>query len=168
MKAGNAARLQRAESDLPENPGCNRRKPSVSSFRRHARLSESFSRTSTPSCNIMTGRNGAPGEACASGETGRIMHGCLDLGGGHLMASDVPSGTPLPDAPHAFLNLAVDSVEAADRIFAALSDGGTVRVPMAPSFFAERFGMLVDRFGTGWMVLHTRGCRDAGAPEHTP
>ena len=110
----------------------------------------------------------APGEACASGETGRIMHGCLDLGGGHLMASDVPSGTPLPDAPHAFLNLAVDSVDEADRIFAALSDGGTVRVPMAPSFFAERFGMLVDRFGTGWMVLHTPGCGDAGVPEQAP
>ena len=110
----------------------------------------------------------APGNACTAGAGARIMHACLALGDAQLMASDVPSGTPLPDAPHAFLNLAVDSVDEADRIFAALSDGGTVRVPMAPSFFAERFGMLVDRFGTGWMVLHTRGCGDAGAPEHTP
>lgn len=110
----------------------------------------------------------APEGACAPGAAGRIMHACLDLGGIPLMASDVPPGMPLPDAPHAFVNLGVDSDAEAERVFAALADGGVVRVPMAPSFFADRFGMLVDRFGTGWMVLHARACGDAGTAEPAP
>lgn len=89
----------------------------------------------------------------------RIMHAGLAIGDQFLMASDVPPGTPLPEAPHAFVNLGVDSDADAERIFAALSDGGEVRAPMAETFFAHRFGMVVDRFGTGWMVMRSkRGC----------
>ncbi|MDR6990019.1 VOC family protein [Luteimonas sp. 3794] len=89
----------------------------------------------------------------------RIMYGHLAIGDQFLMASDVPPGTPLPASPHAFVNLGVDSDAEAERIFAALSQGGEVRAPMAETFFAHRFGMVIDRFGTGWMVMRSKqGC----------
>ncbi len=89
----------------------------------------------------------------------RIMYACIAVDGQMLMASDVPPGTPLPDAPHAFVNVGVDSDADAERLFAALAEGGQVRAPMEETFFAHRFGMVVDRFGTGWMVLHAKtGC----------
>jgi PhnB protein len=48
--------------------------------------------------------------------------------------------------------LNVDEPEEADRVFAALAVGGTVTMPIHETFWAHRFGMLVDRFGTPWMV----------------
>jgi PhnB protein len=50
------------------------------------------------------------------------------------------------------VSVTVDDPADADRIFAALADGGTMTMPIAESFWALRFGMLVDRFGTPWMV----------------
>ena len=41
----------------------------------------------------------------------------------------------------------------ADRVFSALSDGGTVQMPMGKTFFSPRFGMVADRFGVSWMVI---------------
>ncbi|PBJ84558.1 hypothetical protein CMZ84_06655 [Lysobacteraceae bacterium NML93-0399] len=89
----------------------------------------------------------------------RIMHACIALDGQMLMASDVPPGTPLPRTPHAFVCLGVDDDAEAERIFAALAQGGEIRAPMEETFFAHRYGMVVDRFGTGWMVLRAKaGC----------
>ena len=51
----------------------------------------------------------------------------------------------------AFVAVADDAT--AERMFAALADGGQVHVPIGPSFFATRFGMLADRFGVAWMVV---------------
>jgi PhnB protein len=56
----------------------------------------------------------------------------------------------------AYLSLAVDSTAEAERIYALLSDGGEIFMPMAETFFAFRFAMLRDRFGTSWMLLHER------------
>ena len=47
----------------------------------------------------------------------------------------------------------VDSEAEADRVFAALSDGGKVQMPLAKTFFSPRFGMTADRFGVMWMVI---------------
>jgi PhnB protein len=52
-----------------------------------------------------------------------------------------------------YLSLTVDSAEEAERIYRLLSDGGEVFMPMEETFFAVRFAMLRDRFGTSWMVL---------------
>ena len=49
--------------------------------------------------------------------------------------------------------MGVDNAAEAERIYNAFTEGGTVRMPMGETFFAERFGMVVDRFGTPWMVL---------------
>jgi PhnB protein len=56
----------------------------------------------------------------------------------------------------AYLALSVDSNEEAERIYALLSDGGEVIMPMAETFFALRFAMLRDKFGTLWMLIHER------------
>ena len=56
----------------------------------------------------------------------------------------------------AYLSLVVDSTEGAERIYALLSDGGEIFMKMEETFFAFRFGMLRDKFGASWMVLHER------------
>ena len=56
----------------------------------------------------------------------------------------------------AYLTLNVESDAEAERIFAALTDGGQVFMPMQETFFATRFGQARDRFGINWMVLRER------------
>jgi PhnB protein len=81
----------------------------------------------------------------------RIMHARLQLGDKLLMASDSP-----PDrfeAPKGFnVMLGVKDPAEAERLFEALAAGGTIKMPIQGTFWAERFGMLVDQFGTPWMI----------------
>jgi PhnB protein len=81
----------------------------------------------------------------------KIMHARLALGEQVLMGSDAP-----PDRyerPQGFsISLDVATAAEAERIFAALSKDGAVRMPIQKTFWAERFGMLVDRFDIPWMV----------------
>jgi PhnB protein len=81
----------------------------------------------------------------------KIMHVRLEVGDSILMGSDSP-----PDrykSPKGFsVNIAVEKPEEAERIFHALEEGGTVGMPLKQTFWAARFGMLVDRFGIPWMV----------------
>lgn len=88
---------------------------------------------------------------------GRTMHACLTLDGQRLMASDtMPEGTCGAEAYNGIHGCSIAlhpaSVAEGERLFAALSDGGQVTMPMDKTFWAERFGMLVDRFGVAWMV----------------
>jgi len=87
----------------------------------------------------------------APGSEHKIMHASLRIGDTTVMASDgACAGKP---AFAGFsLSLTADSVADADRIFAALVDGGQVLMPLAKTFWSPRFGMLTDRFGVGWMV----------------
>ncbi len=80
-----------------------------------------------------------------------VMHAALIVGEGVLMGSDAP---PHMRAPQQGFSVAIstDSIEEAERVFAALSDGGTVGMPMQKMFWTERFGMVKDRFGTPWLV----------------
>jgi PhnB protein len=81
-----------------------------------------------------------------------VMHASLKLGDRTLMASDVPpSMGPKPMAGFA-LSVVYPSTDEARRAFDALSQGGTVTMPMTKTFWADSFGMLVDQFGTPWMV----------------
>ncbi|MDR6673784.1 VOC family protein [Xanthomonas sp. 1678] len=79
----------------------------------------------------------------------QVAHSQLEAGGAVLMAADGPSP---PGAGSTTINVEVDSVEDAERIFAALSAGGEVRIPIGETFWAHRWGMLVDRYGKPWMV----------------
>jgi PhnB protein len=88
----------------------------------------------------------------------RIMHAYLVADDVVLMGGDTP-----PDydrTPSGFcVHLSVDSAAEADRIYDAFRDGGRVTMPMETTFWAERFGMLVDRYGTPWMVSYEGAVR---------
>ena len=83
----------------------------------------------------------------------KILHARIAIGGTQLMGADIPTAEPMRSA---YLSLSVDSDGEAERIFAALSDGGQVFMPIQETFFASRFAQLRDRFGINWMILHER------------
>jgi PhnB protein len=84
-----------------------------------------------------------------------ILYLNMAIGETQLMGSDVPPDRFRP-MRSVYLSLDVDSSEEAERIFKLLSEGGEVFMPMAETFFAHRFGMLRDKFGTSWMILHQK------------
>lgn len=89
----------------------------------------------------------------------KILHARLTVGDQVLMASDAPPGHY--NQPKGFsVSIQIKDPAEAERIFEALSENGTVQMPMAETFWAARFGMLVDRFGIPWMV----NCEQAAQP----
>jgi PhnB protein len=81
----------------------------------------------------------------------RVMHARLVAGDAVLMGSDSPpEHYEKPQGISVSLN--VDDPAVADRIFHALADNGSVSMPIQQTFWAARFGMLVDRFGIPWMI----------------
>ena len=102
------------------------------------------------------------GDASSETETGcaqgapqfnpaHVMHARMDVGGIMLMASDSPAGLH-QKAQGLYVSVNVTEPSEADRIFKGLAEGGVVSMPIAETFWALRFGMLTDRFGTPWMV----------------
>jgi PhnB protein len=89
---------------------------------------------------------------CPPGSENKIMHSCFKLGDQRVMASD-GYAKGQPEFKGFCLSLSVDTEAEADRLFAALGDGGKVEMPLAKTFFSPKFGMVQDRFGVGWMVL---------------
>jgi len=85
-----------------------------------------------------------------------ILHARIAIGGTELMGADIPTALPMRSA---YLSLSVDSDADAERIYAALADGGEVLMKMEETFFASRFGQVRDRFGINWMILHERPMR---------
>ncbi|HZQ69507.1 MAG TPA: VOC family protein [Terriglobales bacterium] len=81
----------------------------------------------------------------------KIMHACLNIGDQRLMASDNP-----PEhfqKPQGFyVSVQIKEPADAERVFAALSKDGKINLPIQQTFWARRFGMLVDQFGTPWMI----------------
>ena len=86
------------------------------------------------------------------GSENKVMHSCLRIGDSRVMASDGRCQGK-PNFQGFSLSLTVPSAAEADRVFAALGNGGQVQVPLTKTFFSPRFGMLADRFGVSWMVL---------------
>jgi PhnB protein len=84
-----------------------------------------------------------------------ILHARLDIGGTVLMASDAPT-TIFQPMRSAYLCLSVDSNEEAEKIYALLIEGGEIFMKMEETFFAHRFAMFRDRFGTSWMLIHEK------------
>ncbi len=81
----------------------------------------------------------------------KVMHASLQIGDQVLMGSDAPPAMFEPMQGFS-VSLAIDSAAEAERIYQALSPGGTVRMPLQQTFWAERFAMVVDRFGVPWMI----------------
>jgi len=86
----------------------------------------------------------------------KILHATLTVGGMAFPGGDV-LGYQRPQGFQIQLNL--DDAAAAERIFAQLADGGDVTVPLQQTFWAERFGAVVDRFGIPWGI----NCGEQGA-----
>ena len=101
--------------------------------------------------DMMTYGDAPMSEEIPSEQRDRIMHANLTVGSMVLMGSDTP-----PDGfqkPQGFsVNLQFDDLVEAERIFQKLAENGTVKMPFQETFWSTRFGMLVDRFGTPWMI----------------
>jgi len=82
---------------------------------------------------------------------GKVLHARIEVGGAVLMGADILSAEPMRSA---YLTLRPDSEAEAERIYAALADGGEIFMKLEKTFFANRFAMLRDRFGASWMLLH--------------
>jgi PhnB protein len=80
----------------------------------------------------------------------KVMHSSFVVGGSRVMASD---GMNEQGGFQGFsLALSVATEADADRVFAALAEGGAVQMPLGKTFWSPRYGMLKDRFGVHWMV----------------
>ena len=86
------------------------------------------------------------------GAENKVMHASFRIGDTTLMASDGHCQGQ-PNFQGFSLSLTVPDDAEATRCFAALADGGEVRMPLAKTFFSTQFGMVADRFGVGWMII---------------
>ncbi|MFL1875778.1 VOC family protein [Hansschlegelia beijingensis] len=86
------------------------------------------------------------------GSEDKILHSCFRIGATEVMATD---GGCAGAAHFSGVSLALSapSEAEANRVFAALGEGGEIRMPLGPTFFSPAFGMLADRFGVAWMVV---------------
>jgi PhnB protein len=85
------------------------------------------------------------------GSENKIMHGRVKIGGSTVLVSD---GNCRGQASFQGFSLSVTVANdtEAERVFAALGDGGQVQMPLGKTFFSPAFGMLADKFGVSWMV----------------
>lgn len=89
---------------------------------------------------------------CTPGNENKVMHASLTIGDTNVMASD-GRNTGNPKFEGFALSLNARDEADADRMFNALSAGGSVTMPMSKTFFSPRFGMCADKFGVHWMIL---------------
>ena len=87
------------------------------------------------------------------GSPDAVIHARISIAGVELIGNDVPPSRFEP-IRSSYLPLALDSVEEAERVYAALAEDGEIGIPMGESFFAPRFAQLRDRFGTLWTILY--------------
>lgn len=90
-----------------------------------------------------------PGQLSAEWQKA-VLHATITIGGVEVSGADIPNAQPMRSA---YLTLHADSDADAERLYAALADGGTVLMKMEQTFFASRFGQVRDRFGINWMIL---------------
>ncbi|SCY32184.1 PhnB protein [Nitrosospira sp. Nl5] len=92
-------------------------------------------------------------ESCTPppGGENKVMHASFRIGDTTLLASDGHCQGK-PSFQGFSLSLIASSEAEADRLFAALAEGGQVQMPLAKTFFSPRFGMVADRFGVSWMI----------------
>ncbi len=94
-----------------------------------------------------------PGQPALTGDAAkRVMHASMTLDDHRIMASDMPPGMPFEPMKGITVSLAYKTAEEGRKVFEALSAGGTVRMAYGKVFWADGFGICVDKFGTPWMV----------------
>ena len=92
------------------------------------------------------------GDQTPEADKNRIMHAYLTFDGQGLMAADAPTGMKFEPMRGCALALSYASADEGKRVFDALAEGGKITMPFNPSFWADGFGMVDDRFGTHWIV----------------
>lgn len=93
-----------------------------------------------------------PPGSMPAGYEDKVMHASLCIGDTTVLASDGRClGKPVFQGFSLSLTVADDAT--AERVFAALGEGGQIQLPLTQTFFSSRFGMVADRFGVSWMVL---------------
>jgi len=100
---------------------------------------------------LMTYGDSPMAEQCGPQSRDRIMHARLQVGDTVLMGSDAPTDRFQPMQGMS-VTLNVEQAAEAERVFHALAEGGNVIMPIGETFWAQRFGMMTDRFGTPWMI----------------
>ena len=93
-----------------------------------------------------------PPGMCAPHSDDKVMHSAFRIGDTLVMASDGMAGGK-PEFKGFCLSVDAKNEKEADKLFAALGEGGKVTMPQGKTFFSPRFGMLEDKFGVGWMVI---------------
>jgi PhnB protein len=102
---------------------------------------------------LMSGADSPMAEQIPKESAHRILHARLALpGGGMLYAGDCPENMPYDGIKGVSIALDYATTAEAEKVFAALAEGGRVGMPMQAAFWAKRWGMLVDKFGTPWIV----------------
>src|SRR4029079_7447565 len=91
-----------------------------------------------------------------AGLKGKVLHARINLGGTDLLAADVQPDRFQP-MRSAYLTLTLASIEEAERVYKLLAEAGEIFMKMEETFFAHRFAMLRDRFGTSWMLMQPKG-----------
>lgn len=87
------------------------------------------------------------------GTEGLVMHAQFSAGpGAPLMGCDIPPGMGTPGMGGSSVFHAAADLDTATRVFAGLAQGGSIEMPLAPTFWSAAFGMLTDRFNTRWMI----------------
>jgi len=82
----------------------------------------------------------------------KVMHASFRIGDSTIMASDGRCQGKPSFQGFSLALTAADDAEA-ERLFAALAEGGQVQMPLGKTFFASRFGVVADRFGVSWMIV---------------
>jgi len=80
-----------------------------------------------------------------------ILHAMVEIGGTIVRGADIPNAEPMRSA---YLTLRLDTAEQAEQVYELLSNEGEIFMKMEKTFFANRFAMLRDKFGTAWMLLN--------------
>jgi PhnB protein len=101
---------------------------------------------------LMYGSEAPGAKPPPTGKPSPVMHARLPLYGGALMASDWMADRPFERKQGFYVSLICPDLKEAKRVFAALAEGGQVNMPFEKTFWAEGFGMLIDRYGTPWMI----------------
>ena len=101
---------------------------------------------------VMRWKDSPDKNMCTPGNADKVMHAQFQVGETTIMTSDGRNaGHPKFDG--FALSIAAKDEADADKMFAALGDGGQVTMPLGKTFFSPRFGMLADKFGVHWMIL---------------
>jgi PhnB protein len=97
----------------------------------------------------------AGGQPLPPADRGLVMHMAVSILGGHvLMGTDMPESLPMPLAAgnNVHINLEPDTRAEAERLYAALKEGGSVEMPLQDMFWGDYFASFTDRFGIHWMI----------------